>query len=523
MTILNTGIGWHEARVPTIVTSVPRGRLRWRDRPAHGARCRSRSCASNRINTPRARRGDPRRRRGRPGLDGPAAAGRPGVGRQGRGRPRRRDQHLHRLQPGLPRPRVRATSRPPAWSTRAPAARPSWCSARPARAKRGRGRRRRPGRARRRGLSGRARASASTLFEAADEHRRPVPARDARIPGKEEFAETLRYYRRRLEVLGRRRAPRHPGHAPTTSRRTTRSSSPPASTRGCRTIPGIDHPSVLVRTPSVLTARPSRRRPGRGDRRRRHRRRRRRVPAARRRHEPLEDWMAPLGRRRPAAAPGRPHRAQGRAAAARGDAAAAQDHADRRSASARPPAGCTGRCCKQSGVVQVSGATYDRIDDDGLHSPRSTASAADVLEVDHVVLCAGQESVRELYDELVAAAGDHGHLIGGADVAAELDAKRAIEQGTRVAAAPAGGMQARRGSTAGRLRAQAPWLGRGHESGRVGSTRDPRPHRRGGRAGAAGEVGLGRARRAAGLGGRDGLRPGAAGRRRRSRERCAAA
>ena len=59
-----------------------------------------------------------------------------------------------------------------------------------------------------------------------------------------------------------------------------------------------------------------------------------------------------------------------------------------------------------------------------------------MLEVDHVVLCAGQESVRGLYDELLAAADPaRVHLVGGADVAAELDAKRAIEQGTRVAAA----------------------------------------------------------------------------------------
>jgi len=49
-------------------------------------------------------------------------------------------------------------------------------------------------------------------------------------------------------------------------------------------------------------------------------------------------------------------------------------------------------------------------------------------------VCAGQDSVRSLYDELVDA-GVNATLIGGADVAAELDAKRAIEQGTRVAAA----------------------------------------------------------------------------------------
>jgi 2,4-dienoyl-CoA reductase (NADPH2) len=59
-----------------------------------------------------------------------------------------------------------------------------------------------------------------------------------------------------------------------------------------------------------------------------------------------------------------------------------------------------------------------------------------VLDVDHVVVCAGQESVRGLYDTL--ADRDGVHLIGGADVAAELDAKRAIAQGTRTVAALVG-------------------------------------------------------------------------------------
>ncbi len=84
---------------------------------------------------------------------------------------------------------------------------------------------------------------------------------------------------------------------------------------------------------------------------------------------------------------------------------------------------------KQSGVTQVVGATYDRIDDAGLHV--TVDGTPRVLDVDHVVICAGQESVRDLYDVL-----DHPsvHLIGGADVAAELDAKRAIKQGTEVVA-----------------------------------------------------------------------------------------
>ena len=55
-----------------------------------------------------------------------------------------------------------------------------------------------------------------------------------------------------------------------------------------------------------------------------------------------------------------------------------------------------------------------------------------VIACDHVVVCAGQESVRALYDELVSA-GRAPHLIGGADVAAELDAERAIDQATRLA------------------------------------------------------------------------------------------
>lgn len=124
---------------------------------------------------------------------------------------------------------------------------------------------------------------------------------------------------------------------------------------------------------------------------------------------------------------------------------------------------------KAKGVHLVTGATYDRIDDEGLHltvttmrrgRPRGvqkvtsrlpglvrqvlpaplTAVAQEVhkveqvtLPVDTVVLCAGQESVRRLAEEL-GERGIRAHVIGGADVAAELDAKRAIRQGTELAA-----------------------------------------------------------------------------------------
>ena len=86
---------------------------------------------------------------------------------------------------------------------------------------------------------------------------------------------------------------------------------------------------------------------------------------------------------------------------------------------------------KMKRVQMIAGVTYRRIDDRGLHLTIGTQDQ--VLDVDHVVLCAGQEPNRALHDA-VAAHGLPVHLIGGADVAAELDAKRAIDQGTRLAA-----------------------------------------------------------------------------------------
>ena len=114
-TIINTGIGWHEARVPTIVTSVPRAAF-----TEITAKCKPHVgipvVASNRINMPHVAeevlaRGDADLvSMARPLLADPR------VGAQGRSRAERRDQHLHRLQPGLPRPHVRAQDGRAAWS-----------------------------------------------------------------------------------------------------------------------------------------------------------------------------------------------------------------------------------------------------------------------------------------------------------------------------------------------------------------------------------------------------------------------
>jgi len=87
---------------------------------------------------------------------------------------------------------------------------------------------------------------------------------------------------------------------------------------------------------------------------------------------------------------------------------------------------------KMKKVTMLGGVSYERVDDEGLHIVAD--GKAQILPVDHVVVCAGQEPRRDLHDALKTA-GVAVHLIGGADVAAELDAKRAIEQGTRLALA----------------------------------------------------------------------------------------
>ncbi|MCK0538612.1 NADPH-dependent 2,4-dienoyl-CoA reductase [Alcanivorax quisquiliarum] len=91
---------------------------------------------------------------------------------------------------------------------------------------------------------------------------------------------------------------------------------------------------------------------------------------------------------------------------------------------------------KMKGVEMIAGASYDRIDDRGLYV--TVGGSEQLLEVDNVVICAGQESLRTLYRETSGetgqSAGARYHLIGGADLAAELDAKRAIRQGAEVAA-----------------------------------------------------------------------------------------
>ncbi len=86
---------------------------------------------------------------------------------------------------------------------------------------------------------------------------------------------------------------------------------------------------------------------------------------------------------------------------------------------------------KKKNVEMLAGVSYERIDDQGLHI--RVEGITRILPVDNVVICAGQEPERSLADALISQ-GIKTHVIGGADVAAELDAKRAINQGSRLAA-----------------------------------------------------------------------------------------
>jgi len=86
----------------------------------------------------------------------------------------------------------------------------------------------------------------------------------------------------------------------------------------------------------------------------------------------------------------------------------------------------------RNGVVMLAGVQYERIDDHGLHIVVDGEQR--LLAVDNVVVCAGQDSLTELMPADAAQGGTRFHKIGGAALAAELDAKRAIREGAELAA-----------------------------------------------------------------------------------------
>jgi 2,4-dienoyl-CoA reductase (NADPH2) len=89
---------------------------------------------------------------------------------------------------------------------------------------------------------------------------------------------------------------------------------------------------------------------------------------------------------------------------------------------------------KMNKVQMIADVNYERIGDEGLLiSYADKRENPTWIDVDNIVMCAGQVALREL-EEPLQSAGIKTHVIGGADVASELDAKRAIDQGSRIAA-----------------------------------------------------------------------------------------
>ena len=269
-TIINTGIGWHEARIPTIATMVPRAAFAWVTRRLKGE-VKIPLITTNRINDPGDGRSGARARRRRHGVDGAAVPRRRRLRQQGRAGPRRRDQHLHRLQPGVPRPDLRAADRVvPRQSVRVPRDRMDVGARRATQeavAVVGAG----PA-----GLACATTAAERghdvTLFDAAAEIGGQFNLA-RRIPGKEEFAETLRYLPHATRALG--------VHVRTGPPRRVRPISPGSTTCCVATgivprtpsIPGIDHPKVASYV-DIVNGRARRGRRVAIDRRGRHRLRR---------------------------------------------------------------------------------------------------------------------------------------------------------------------------------------------------------------------------------------------------------
>ncbi|MBV8249759.1 MAG: NADPH-dependent 2,4-dienoyl-CoA reductase [Comamonas sp.] len=428
-TLLNTGIGWHEARIPTIATKVPRAAYAWVTRQLMG-QVRIPLIASNRINTPEV--AEQLLADGfcdmvsmaRPLL---ADAGFVQKARQGRAdeintcigcnqacldhtfagkvtsclvNPRACHETELPISPAQRRKRVAVVGAGPAGLS---------CA-----------------------ITAAQRGHEVVLFDAAGEIGGQLNIAK-KVPGKEEFHEMLRYYRRQLELHGVEQRLGAPVEAP---QLVNGGFDEIVLATGIRArqpeIEGIHHPKVLSYLDVLRDGKPVGRNVA--------------IIGAGGIGFDVGEFLTHEGES-PALAPAKffaewgvdsRYSQAGGLTPAHVEAPARRVHLLQRKTSkigdqlGKTTGWIHRSSLKARGVAMSSGVSYERIDDQGLHI--AIEGKPQLLPVDQVVICAGQEPRRELYDALLAA-GCSVHLIGGADVAAELDAKRAILQGTTLAAA----------------------------------------------------------------------------------------
>lgn len=432
-TMINTGIGWHEARVPTIATSVPRGAFAWVTKQLMG-KVSIPLITTNRINTPdTAEQILADGNADMVSLARPFLADPEFVAKAEAGTPERintcigcnqacldhtfagritsclvNPQAAHETElviaPATTRKRIAVVGAGPAGLS---------CATTAA-----------------------SRGHHVTLFEADDKIGGQLNVA-LQVPGKFEFAETLRYFTQRITETG---VDLQLGHRVTATELVADGFDEIVIATGAKpripTIPGLDHPSVLSYLEVLRDHRPVGSRVA--------------ILGAGGIGFDVAEFLTTSGEEDPSDVPAfLAHwgidsdyaypggvTAPVEAASPR-EVTLLQRKASKIGAGLGKTTGWIHRTeLARRGVQMIPGVNYRGISDGGLHVQLIDGDGVvrdHTFAVDTIVLCTGQDPLRELHDEL-ATLGASSHLIGGADVATELDAKRAIDQGTRLAA-----------------------------------------------------------------------------------------